>query len=229
MSTAVKTLPATDVELEVDMVVTIEIGPDGLDRYLDLVGDRAGPRIKYLKGSLTLVSPAGKHERSGDRLDGVVKAIGSELDIAYLATASTLYRRRDLDYGIESDKSYYFENAALVREVVEEIDLNIYPPPDLMIEVVVTHGPKKALAICQALGVPEVWVSWPRKETLEFLGFDVQGRYVPLETSRAFPFLKPADVLPWLTSAGNELDNRWERRLREWVRVELAPRHAQRD
>lgn len=229
MSTAVKPLPVNDIDTNADMVVTIEIGPDGLDRYLDLVGDRRGPRIKYLKGSLTLVSPAGKHERSGDRLDGVVKAIGTELDIAYLATASTLYCRRDLDHGIESDKSYYIENAALVREVIEEIDLNIYPPPDLMIEVVVTNGPKKALAICQALGVPEVWVSWPKKEALEFLGLDAENRYVPLEASRAFPFLKSADVLPWLTSAGNEPDNRWERRLREWVRVELAPRRVQRD
>jgi Uma2 family endonuclease len=229
MSTAVKPLPVNDIDTNVDMVVTIEIGPNGLDRYLDLVGDRTGPRIKYLQGSLTLVSPTGKHERGGDLLDELVKMIGEELDIAYLATASTLYRRRDLDYGIESDKSYYLEHAALVREVVEEIDLNIYPPPDLMIEVVVTHGPKKALAICQALGVPEVWVSWPKKGTLEFLGLDAQGRYVPLEASRAFPFLKPADVLPWLASAGNEPDNRWRQRLREWVRVELAPRHAQRD
>ncbi|MEO6809203.1 MAG: Uma2 family endonuclease, partial [Isosphaeraceae bacterium] len=116
-----------------------------------------------------------------------------------------------------------------VRGVDGDIDLNRYPPPDLIIEVAVAHDPKKALAICQGLGVPEVWVSWPKKGTLEFLGLDAQRGYVPLEASLAFPFLKPADVLPWLTSAGNEPDTRWRQRLREWVRVELAPRHEQRD
>jgi Uma2 family endonuclease len=43
-----------------------------------------------------------------------------------------------------------------VRGVTGYIDLTVYPPPDLAIEVVVTHSPAKSLAVCRELGVPEV-------------------------------------------------------------------------
>src|SRR4051812_48732706 len=213
-----------ELDLDIDMVMTLHVGPGGLDRYLELVEDRAGPLIKYRQGSLTLVSPSPSHERGADRLDGMVKAICAELDVDYKAMASTLFRRLDLDSGIEADKAYYIAHQAAVRVVEGDIDLTICPPPDLMIEVVVSHGPTKSLAICRELGVPEVWIYWARKGTLEFLHLDAEGRYSPQPVSRAFPSLTPGDVLPWIESSGEEPDNRWTRRLRTWVREVLTPR-----
>jgi Uma2 family endonuclease len=99
------------------------------------------------------------------------------------------------------------------------------PPPDLLIEVVVSHGPKKALGICLLLGIPEVWVHRPRGARLHFLLLE-DGKYVSKSRSRSFPFLGPEDVIPWLTSPEDEPDNRWRRRLRDWVRDVLAPRRA---
>ncbi len=220
MSAQTVDLPA----LGIDMVTTLDVGPDGLDGFLELVGDRPGPLIKYRQGSLTLVSPSHIHESSADRLDGLIKALCSELDIDYHATAATLYRRLGLDSGIEADKTYYIAHEPAVRGVTGDIDLTIYPPPDLAVEVVVTHSPEKSLAICRELGVTEVWVYWVKKGLLEFLHLDAEGQYVVRETSRAFPFLTPADVLPWAKPSEAEPDNRWERRLRGWVCAELAPR-----
>ncbi len=220
--------PAVSTDLSippgVDMEITLDIGPGGLDRYLDLVGDRRIPLIKYHEGSLTLVSPSQRHERSAERIDGFVKEVCGVLGIDYMATASTLYRRSDKDHGIEADKSYYIANEPTVREVEDEIDLAAYPPPDLMIEAVATHGPRKALAICRELGVPEVWVYWVRRKAMEFLLLDAQGQYQPSPSSRAFPFLTPADVLPWVVATPRESDMVWRNRLRAWVRDELAPR-----
>ena len=210
--------------LGIDMVTTLDVGPGGLDRYLELVGDRPGPRIKYRQGSLTLVSPSHIHETGAERVDGLVKAMCTELDIDYHATASTLYRRPDLDSGIEADKTYYISNEPAVRGVTGDIDLTIDPSPDLAVEIVVTHSPAKSLAICQELGVPEVWLYWAKKGLIEFLHLDAQGRYVAGAVSLSFPFLTPADALLWTNASEDEPDNRWERRLRAWVRAELAPR-----
>ena len=104
-----------------------------------------------------------------------------------------------MDHGIEADKSYYIaQRAGGARHREDEIDLTVYPPPDLMVEAVATHEPKKSLVICRELGVPEVWVYRVRRRSLEFLHLDAQGQYQAGPASRAFPFLTPADVLPWV-------------------------------
>jgi Uma2 family endonuclease len=207
-----------------DMVVDLDLGPGGISAYLQLIGERRNPLIKYHQGSLTLVSPSHAHERFAERLDGLVKAICAGLDLDYHATASTLFRRNDLDSGIEADKTYYLTHEPAVRGVTGNIDLSIYPPPELAVEVVVSHSAAKSLAICQELGVSEVWIYSARKRVLEFLCLDDQGIYRASAVSRAFPFLAVADVPPWLEGTEGESDHRWERRLRDWVVSELAPR-----
>lgn len=209
---------------DVDMVTTLEVGPWGLDRYLTLVGDRRNPRIKYRHGSLTLVSPSPKHERRSERLDDLVKAVCDGLRIPFQPTASTLFRVPGMDHGIEADQSYYIEHEPSVREAEEEIDLAVCPPPDLVVEVVVSHSPDRSLTVCREMGVPEVWVYRVRKGSLAFLHLGPDGRYTAAEAGRAFPFLTPHDVLPWLESPIQEGHLPWRDRLRAWVRDELAPR-----
>ena len=178
------------IDAGVDMVTTLDIGPGRLDRYLKLVGDRRNPLIKYHEGSLTLVSPSRKHERGADRIDDLIKAICDGLGIHCHATGSTLYRRPDMDHGIEADKSYYIANEPAVRDMVEdEIDLSVYPPPDLIVEAVATHDAKKSLVICRELGVPEVWVYRVRRRSLEFLLLDAQGQYQAARGEPGVPVL----------------------------------------
>ena len=138
--------------------------------------------------------------------------------------ASTLFRRPGLDHGIEADKTYYLAHEPDVRGLSGDIDLTVSPPPDLAIEVVVTHDPAKSLAVCAELGIPEVWVYRVRRQALEFLHLDESGRYAPSAASRAVPFLTPADVLPWVESPADEPDRLWRGRLRAWVSEVLAPR-----
>jgi Uma2 family endonuclease len=212
---------------DVDMVTTLHVGPRALDRYLALVGDGRNPLIKYHGGSLTLVSPSRGHERGADRIDDLIKAVCDGLAIDSLSTASTLYRKPGLDHGIEADKTYYIEHETDVRGVAGDIDLTAYPPPDLAVEVVVTHDTSISLKVCRELGIPEVWVYRVARRSLEFLALDDQGRYVSVETSRAFPFLAPDDVLTWITeTTGEEPDRLWRGRLRAWVRDVLGPKRG---
>ena len=59
--------------------------------------------------------------------------------------------------GVEGDQTYYFANAARVRGK-KKIDLRRDPPPDLAIEVVVTHDADEAVEVYRRFRVPEVWV-----------------------------------------------------------------------
>ena len=208
-----------------DTVTYLLLNPDGFDRFLESVADRRRPLIKYHNGSLTLVSPSWKHERGAEKIDFLVKGVCAVLGIGYRATASTLFRRPGMDHGIEADKTYYLAHEPAVRAIIGDIDLTVSPPPDLVVEVVVTHPAAKSLAVCRELGVPEVWVYRPQAPSLTFLHLDAQGtRYEPAEASRSFPFLTPGDLLPWVIEEADEPDNVWEARLRAWVRDELAPR-----
>ncbi len=212
-----------------DMVVTLEIGANRLDRYLKLVGDRNGPRIKHLDGSLTLVSPSGPHERTSDRIDGVIKAICEELDIGFLAFVSTLYRLPGRDHGAEPDESYYFANAEKILPACDEgapaqLDLGIYPPPDLVVETVYGHSASKALKIYAELKVPEVWVYLIKKKTIQFLRLDGTAVYLPVTASLSLPFLTPADVFPWAAESKGLMSNVWAKRVRAWVRDVILPR-----
>jgi Uma2 family endonuclease len=224
MSTRVADLT---VAAEGDMVTHLTLGPGGLDGFLASLDDRRRPLIKYRDGSLTLVSPSWQHEAEADRLDALVKGVCAVLNMPYRATASTLFRRPGRDHGIEADKTYYLAQANALRGVRGGIDLSAVPPPDLVVEVVVSHAASKSLGVCQELGVAEVWVYRPRERSLEFLQLDARtGGYDAAPVSGSFPFLTPDDVLPWVADDPDEPDNAWEARLRAWVRDTLAPRRG---
>jgi Uma2 family endonuclease len=206
----------------VDMVVPVEITPGGLDRLLKLFGERPNPLIKYRNGKALLVSPGEDHERAVQRLDVLLLAFCTALEIEFRGYRSTLVRKPGLDHGVMPDLTYYVQNFSSIRGIRGKIDLASYPPPDLAVEVVVTHGHELAMEVCKELGVPELWVHdvaeggvtfWQRR----------RGGYSPRERSPAFPFLRSADLAPWLadTDAG---DNAEFVRMQRWAETVLAPR-----
>lgn len=209
-----------------EMAVTLDdLSWEDFSKFVTLIGDRSGPRIRYQQGSLTLVSPSQPHERCADRLDHVVKTVCMELRIVYQATGSTLMRRDDLEHGIMGDKTYYIAHEPQVRGKVE-VDLNVDPPPDLAIEVEITNPAAGAIATWQNLGAPELWVYYGRRGALSILHLNDQGRYVEATSSRAFPFLTTAEVRDWVAQELPEPGGEWERRFSEWVRNELARRRG---
>ena len=69
---------------------------------------------------------------------------------------STTFNREDLERGFEPDASFYIRNEALIRGK-RRIDLNVDPPPDLVIEVDITSPSLDKFPIYARPGVPEVW------------------------------------------------------------------------
>lgn len=221
MATTLFETPTSDVEMVVDFP---SIGWDDFEAIVRMKSDHHHPRILYSLGRLTLVSPSQVHEQGSDRLDVFVKEVCVGLDIPSTPTAAILFRRRDLNRGIEGDRTYYLASEPAIRG--KRIDLNVDPPPDLAIEVELTHPAKQAIEIWQRLGIPEVWVHNVRRSTLRFLRLDEHGQYVEVPSSLAFPFLTAEEILDWIEQRQDEPESRWQHRLRDWVRDVLARRIA---
>ncbi|MGH7193405.1 MAG: Uma2 family endonuclease, partial [Candidatus Saccharimonadales bacterium] len=109
---------------------------------------------------------------------------------------------------------YYILNQPLVSRRVE-VDLERDPPPDLALEVVVSHGDVNKMTIYAALGVPEVWY-W---EDGELQAFELEnGRYVLRETSLNLPMLRVKDLEQFLDPLQALDESAWINGFRAWVR-----------
>ena len=200
---------------------------DGLDwgqysAILRAKGDRTYPKIVYLDGSLSLISPAFLHDHFKYRSGRIVDEVVSGLGIRYVPAASTTFRRRKKKGGFEPDQSYYFANAPRLRNRVA-IDLRIDPPPDLVIEIAYTHAVEATIAICRRFRVPEMWIC--DETSLRVLVLQPGGRYSESATSASLPFLAAEEINTWLRNPAEDDDEtKWGLELRRWVAEVLGPR-----
>jgi Uma2 family endonuclease len=200
----------------------------GWDQYVainDALLDRSGLRMIYLEGSLSFLTLSQTHDWFADYLDAIIKAVafgcGIEIDVAGSATL----RVEDLKAGLEGDRTYYFGPNAEAMNGPRNIDLTVQPPPDLAIEVEVSHSANQAMLVYAKIGVPEVWRLDVPRGTLAFSVLSDDGTYQTRKISRNLPHLTPDDVLAQLklAEASGSLF-RWTVQLNEWVRTTILPR-----
>ena len=200
-----------------DDVVSFEINPGTLPRLLETRAE-AGPLLKCFEGSVTLVSPGRPHESMRHRLDRLILVVCLELGVEHTALGSTTWSLPPGagDTAYEPDEAYYVQSHGVAAPD---------QPPDLAVEVVVTHPVGKALRAAAALGIPEVWVLDVPGGRLTFHHLVTRGKargtYRPRPTSRAFPALTSAGVLERLNDP-TDGDTMFLRNCREWARRVLG-------
>ena len=96
-----------------------------------------------------------------------------------------------------------------------KFDLTRDPPPDLAIEVDITHHPLDRPSIYGA-GVNELW-RYDGRQT-HFLKLSEDGHYHPIEASEAFPVLTPVLTNRFLGMIGTVGDTQLMREFRDWLR-----------
>jgi hypothetical protein len=209
-----------------DNVVTLHVVSDALAHYLDMVGGvvEGNPLLKCgAEGRMTLVSAGKSHEQADRRLGMLVVAVCSVLEIPFSADGSTLYLVAGTGRGYIPDESYYIQHH---DEAAADATTTL-APPDLVIEIVVSHPAADALADCALLGVPEVWV-WdvPRGE-LTFHHLVTRGknkgRYFIQPRSRALPMLHVIEVFERLCDPTTDA-GQFDRDCRAWAEQVLVPR-----
>lgn len=157
------------------------------ETFVALSEERPGsvPRMTYDEGRLELMSPRRQHENIGRLIGRVLETFTEVHEIEIQSVASTTFRRRDLKKAFEADESYYVTHAEEIRQK-EEVDLEVDPPPDVVIEVEITRSAIHKLRLFSKMGVPEVWRH--NGERLEMFQL-VDGEYEPIEQSKEVPGL----------------------------------------
>ena len=161
-------------------------------------GEKRNTRMTYYRGTLEIMSPLALHERPHRIIADIVKAILEMQERDWEDFGSTTFKRPDIA-GVEPDTCFYIQNADLVRDCTN-MDLSIYPPPDLAIESDVTS--KTALKAYESILVPEVWIYSNRKLTIHILQSD---RYVATDNSLVFPDLPITELIPPLVEQAIKL------------------------
>jgi Uma2 family endonuclease len=202
-----------------DTVLSFDINPGTLLQFLESRAEK-GPRLKCFEGSVTLVSPGMPHEVTGVRLFVLILAICLELRIKRKALESTTWKlpHGAEDTAYEADAAYYIQSHGQTKPD---------QPPDLAVEIVVSHSASKALQAGALLKIPELWVLDIPKHRLTFYHLAARGKhkgtYRPQARSRAFPFLSSTEVLERLDDPEME-DTAFHENCQEWARPVLIPR-----
>jgi Uma2 family endonuclease len=137
-------------------LVMHHISWEDYERLLVEFGERSHFRVSYDGGRLEIMSPSMRHERLVRFLDRLVGEFAKVHKLAVEMLGQTTWTRQALAKGVEPDCCYYIQDTHCIIGR-DDLDLEIDPPPDIVVEVDITNSSVRKLSIYAALGVPEVW------------------------------------------------------------------------
>jgi Uma2 family endonuclease len=176
--------------------------------------DASAPRFTYDRGILEIMSPSAEREQIKEVLTLLVNVTAEEAAIDIQGFGSTTFRRQDLERGFEPDSCFYIKNASSVRGKAQ-LDLTIDPPPELVIEIDITHSSIDKLSLLAHLGVAEFWLFDGTRLRIFKL---ISEEYAEQDVSTAFPSLTSAVVSHFIAQS-RKLDRpAWLRQLRSELR-----------
>lgn len=111
----------------------------------EALGDRATPRMTYLKGVLELMSPSRQHEMWKKNIARFVEMYAYVRDIDLRGYGSTTFKDEAKDRSAEPDECY------IIGEVLGEV-------PQMALEVIYSAPLVNKLDVYAGLGFPELWV-----------------------------------------------------------------------
>jgi Uma2 family endonuclease len=223
MSTAILEVKPKVDETEQQFVLP-GIGYQAYETINDALGENSSVRLVYVDGRLTFSTASRRHDWFAERLANFVQLLARRSGIPWEDAGSATYRERKKEVGVEGDKTFYLGAHALLMRGSINIDLSTQPPPDLAIEVEVSHPADDSLLVYGRLGVPEVWRFDVDAATFTFCVRNEAGNYSPSARSLAFPSLEPADVLEQMKRAESLGASQWADHLEDWVRETYLPR-----
>jgi Uma2 family endonuclease len=222
VATATATAPATGT----DRFIELKLRPGTYRAFVASLAE-GGPLLKCYKGSVKLVSPGRSHEYNGRRLSTLILAGLLEFKIPHTPLGATRWDLPEgtcLGTGYEDDTGYEADESYLIQHYGREGE-NL--PPDLVVEIVVSHDERKAICAGEALKIPELWVLDLNHARLTFFALARQGKhkgtYRPTARSRALPMLTADAVRARLCDEQADV-TAFHEDCRRWAREVLLPR-----
>lgn len=188
------------------------------DRLLhDLEGHHL--RLNYDRGRLEITRTSFDHERWKILLARFIETLTMELDVPIMGVGNFTCRREDLDRGLEPDECWYIAHEAVVRDR-GQIDLDVDPPPDLVVEIEVSRSVLNRLGILAALGVPEIWRYDGSRLSVMLL--NESGSYTESDSSPTFPTIPLSGFVEHLNRRGTVDETTLVRSFQSWVRQVMS-------
>jgi len=124
-------------------------------QILDALPESRGSRLTYDDGVLEITVPLEDHEFAGRLIERFILTLVELMGLPIKTMGSTTMTDPYLHKGAEPDNAYYIQNQPLVkgRNVVFGQD----PPPDLVVEVDITHTDIAKNQFYASLGITEFW------------------------------------------------------------------------
>jgi Uma2 family endonuclease len=199
-----------------DRVIISNVSWETYESLLKDLENQSSPRLAYDQGVLEIMSPHFEPDSAKEILAYIATAAMEEMDLDFVAAGSTTFKREVLKRGVEPDSSFYIRNAKQVRGK-KRLDMEIDPPPDLLIEIDVTTDSMNKFPLYAALQVPEVW----RYEgSIEIWILD-QTRYLRHPASIAIPILDEEFVYGLMESSLTMKRPAWARRTHDQIRLRI--------
>ena len=165
-------------------------------QILDALPQARSSRLTYDDGVLEITVPLEDHEFSGRLIECFIRTLVELMGMRMKTMGSTTMNYPRLRKSAEPDNAYYIQNQPLVKG--RNVNFSQDPPPDLVVEVDITHSDIAKNQFYASLGVPELWrfngKVW-RIYQLE------QGGYVEVEVSPNFPQVPKERLYAFLKEA----------------------------
>jgi Uma2 family endonuclease len=209
------TATLTPTEQVTQKVILDNISWETYQRLMEERGERPKPRYAYDRGRLEIMVTSYEHENLKHVIATLVELLAGEFEIDIEGAASTTFQREDLAQGFEPDASFYIQQVARIRGK-KQIDLDTDPPPELVIEIDITHPSLNKFPIFAGLGIPEVWRY--HKQALIILKLEGET-YRAQEASEIFPGLTSVALTRLIAESQQIKRTEWLRNVRELART----------
>ena len=216
-TTAVETIPQPAPVERGQNLILHGVSWETYERLLADFQDSHAAHFAYDQGVLEIMVLSAEHERPNRTIALLVEEVALEMGIDVDNVGSHTFKREDLARGFEPDTCFYIQNAERVSGKAR-IDLAVDPPPDLVIEIDITHPSLEKLPLYAAAGVPEVWRYADNVVTIYCLE---ESSYQSQEVSKVLPGVMSQVLSQFMEASISMKRTAWIRRVREWAR-ELA-------
>jgi Uma2 family endonuclease len=214
VNTVVQLTEQSPQRLSEQRVVFHHLTWQGYEQILQALPESRSARLTYYCGTLEITMPLEDHEFASRMVELFIRILVEELGMEIKTMGSTTLKYRDLDRSPEPDNAYYIQNQSSVagRNVIFGQD----PPPDLVIEIDITHSDIDKNALYSGIGVPELW----RFNGQEIRFYLLQNQqYVEVEVSPTFPAVPKTRLYEFLNQCRTS-EVQASKTLRSWIQTE---------
>ena len=180
---------------------------------LEQVSEATWLRIAYDDGTLQIMTVGPKNENYTGFINRLVFHLSFRLRIEIRFFGSSTIRKRKKLRGLEPDACFYVQTAAALGKRVD-LDFEKDPPPDVALEVDLTHHSISKFGIYAGLGVPEIWRYDGENLQIHLLEGD---EYVPSNKSLALPMLSGPILTQFLARLKEEGELQTVLAFDEWL------------